>query len=312
MHPREAFPWANHLALELNLTVRDAVRLEGGRINENWQIESDQGVCVFRLYPSGRKANQIEFETDVLDHLVLAGCRVPSVLTHQERRVGELSGRNFVFLEFIDAVPLSLKQAREISPARLAQLLVPIRASLEAYQAPFRPVFETRVFERRLPRLVEQLSAVEEFTTARRVQDLFEQLDEWGAQLDLPSSVIHADIHPGNVLSNGQELWLIDFDDGHVGLRALDWILPALEFSLTDDNRVDEQRYSELLDALSRQRMTHGEEVAEPGLRLLLELKFAVSLADCGERLEDNPYFKLLAQRFARTTLQQPFPELRS
>ena len=310
MQQHEAFPWADHLALELNLSVRGAVRLEGGRINENWRIESDQGISVFRLYPSGRKAKQIEFEMLVLDHLLVGGCRVPSVLTHQKQRIGELKGRHFVFLEFIDAAPLSLKQAREISPARLAQLLVPIRASLEAYQAPFRPVFETRVFERRLPQLVEQLEAAQEFPIARRVQDLFEQLDKWGAQLDLPSSVIHADIHPGNVLSNGQELWLIDFDDGHVGLRALDWILPALEFSLTDSHKIDERRYRELLNALSFQQITRAEAVAEPGLRLLLELKFAVSLADCGEPLEENPYFQLLEQRFAKTTPQQPFPEL--
>src|SRR5690606_33680006 len=103
---------------------------------------------------------------------------------------------------------------------------------------------------------------------------------------------------PGNVLCQGDKLWLIDFDDGHVGLRALDWILPALEFSLTDAHTVDEARYHEILYALSRDRMTPAERSAEAGLRLLLELKFAVSLADCGEPLEQNPYFKLLERRF--------------
>src|SRR5690606_9316888 len=99
----------------------------------------------------------------------------------------------------------------------------------------------------------------------------------WCSQLRLPSSVIHADIHPGNVLCQGDTLWLIDFDDGHVGLRALDWILPALEFSLKGDHTVDEARYKELLHALSVENITPAEQSAEAGLRLLLELKFAVS-----------------------------------
>lgn len=324
MQSSEMLPAITRIADELNWNLRRALRLAGGRINENWLLESDQGSAVFRLYPKGRKAQQIEFETGVVDHLVAAGCRVPRVLSPRDprspgslpapgaSRVREVDDRLYILLEYIDAAPLSLEQANDISPTRLAHLLIPIRAALETYPAPFQPVFETRVFGRRLPQLIQQLEATHQSLLAGRVQELFDQLDAWGSRLKLPSSVIHADIHPGNVLCRGDELWLIDFDDGHVGVRALDWILPALEFSLRGNQTVDEERYQEILSALSFQRMTSPEQSAAPGLRLLLELKFAVSLADCGEPLENNPYFKLLEQRFAKTTPQRLFPELRS
>jgi hypothetical protein len=89
---------------------------------------------------------------------------------------------------------------------------------------------------------------------------------------------------------------LIDFDDGHVGHRVTDWVLPAIEFSFDGRGKLDETRYQSLLESLVPARATVDERKAIPGYRMLLTLKFAVAISVLGDPLEDNRYFTLLRQ----------------
>lgn len=280
--------------------LQDATRLEGGCINENWRILSEQGSRVLRIYPESRRLRQIEFELSLQRYLRERQLQVPQVLGGPFQWQGqEGRPRPVVWLEYLDAQPLSPQQAQVLPVIALTELLAPILEHLESFPPPFRPAHETRIFERRLPTLLAQLNELGKFELREYAARLFEKLRHWERSIKLPSSAIHADIHPGNVLASHEKMWLIDFDDAHVGWRAIDWILPALEFSLDPHTaRVDEARYAQLLESLSATRVKPEEQRAFGNLRLLLELKFATSLAVSGKTFEQNPYLRLLERRF--------------
>lgn len=274
-------------------------RLEGGSINENWLVLSESLSRVLRIYPKSRRLRQVQFECSLQRHLQAGGARVAQVLTEPNQwRDSEGASRPVVWLEYLPAQHLTPQEAQQLPPADLRDLLAPIRALSESYPPPFRPAFETRVFSGRFALLRERLERLGLSTLQAALSELFEKLESWEAALALPTSAIHADIHPGNVLKSGEKLWLIDFDDAHVGWRAIDWVLPALEFSLDPSAaQVDEARYAQLLDALSQSEATGDERKAFAQLRLLLELKFAASLAVSGKTFEQNPYLRLLEGR---------------
>jgi Ser/Thr protein kinase RdoA (MazF antagonist) len=133
-----------------------------------------------------------------------------------------------------------------------------------------------------------------------RLGALFDELQAWEEEVNLPSRVIHADIHAGNILiEEGQpldsgELWLIDFDDAHVSYRAIDWVLPAIEFSLRRDGSLDEERYASIL-ALLATNASPVERAAFPRLRKMMLLKFAAAYSMSGHSRTQNPYLLALS-----------------
>src|SRR5690606_4816581 len=99
----------------------------------------------------------------------------------------------------------------------LLSLLEPIDRALDTLLPPFRPVRETRVFQQRLPPLLRQYGDAPNLRDA--ISRLFEKLQLWEEGAEVPTRVVHADIHAGNVLLSHEgtleegDLWLIDFDD---------------------------------------------------------------------------------------------------
>ncbi|MEM7404717.1 MAG: phosphotransferase [Pseudomonadota bacterium] len=71
--------------------------------------------------------------------------------------------------------------------------------------------------------------------------------------------LIHADLHPGNVLDNGRELHIIDFDDAGFGWHAYDLAIPLLPY----DHRNDFARISDALVAGYRTQRRLGKSVLE-------------------------------------------------
>jgi homoserine kinase type II len=271
------------------------VALSGGRINENARVDHARGSRLLRLYPKGRSPSQIRFEMEVVQHLANQGCSVPRPITSASGSLLiEVESRIAVWMDYLPAEPLSNAAAYTLPASSLGDLLHPVFRSLETFRAPFSKTTETRIFKRRLIALFSLLES-EKPNLTEPVRDLYHRLSVWESSLDLPSSALHADIHPKNVLQQSDgTLWLIDFDDGHVGHRVTDWVLPAIEFSIDERGELDEARYQELLKSLVPARAIPEEKRAIPRYRTLLALKFAVALADLGEPLENNPYLALL------------------
>jgi Ser/Thr protein kinase RdoA (MazF antagonist) len=203
-----------------------------------------------------------------------------------------------VLLEFVNGRPLSLEEGHLLPTKRLAALLQPIEAALEEFSPPFRPVAETRVFHSQMTALYAQLG--DSPAQRERLGGLFDELQAWEEEVNLPSRVIHADIHAGNILiEEGQpldsgDLWLIDFDDAHVSYRAIDWVLPAIEFSLRRDGSLDEARYASILALLATNAST-VERAAFPRLRKMMLLKFAAAYSMSGHSRTQNPYLLALS-----------------
>lgn len=250
---------------------------------------------LLRLYPRGRAEHQVNFEMQILTHLAGRGCRVPEPLREKKGALlSDVEGRIAVWTSYLPGQALSQGPAHRLPPEALKELLDPVYLALEDFRAPFSKVAETRVFRRRFPSLL-QLLERERPQLLRQVSDLFSRLSVWESALDLPSSTLHADVHPGNVLQDEEgNLWLVDFDDAHVGHRVTDWILPCLEFAFDERGQFDETRYQSLLSALVPERATPSERASMPRYRSLLTLKFAVALADLGDPLETNRYLTLL------------------
>lgn len=277
-----------------------SARLEGGVINDIWRLETSAGTRVVRVYPARRQARQVAFEVALHAHLRQGRCAVPEVL-HPKRgeRVALVDGRPAIVLEFLDARPLAFEEGHKLSPERLRALLGPIDRALEEFAPPFRPVAETRVFQGQLPSLLSQFGDAP--LRRKRLEELFLDLKTWETRVKIPTRVIHADIHAGNVLiARGEplesgELWLIDFDDAHVSYRMIDWVLPALEFSLHRDGTIDETRYDRILTLLSQPR-TPQEFEAFSNVRTMMLLKFAASFARVGHPPDENPYLLALGR----------------
>lgn len=283
----------------LGLSTRTlGTRLHGGVINENWRIETSEGARVVRVYPARRKARQVAFEVALHAHLRKLGCAVPQVVIPKEGEpISLVDGRPVLLLEFLDARPLDFDEGHLLSPERLRALLHPVDRALEIFSPPFRAVAETRVFCGQLPALWGQLCDAP--LRRKKLEELFSSLQSWEERIDIPSRVVHADIHAGNILlENNQaldvgKLWLIDFDDAHVSYRIIDWVLPALEFSLHRDGTIDEMRYEHILTLLSGNR-TPQEFDAFSNMRAMMLLKFAASFARSGHLPAQNPYLLAL------------------
>jgi len=285
------------LAQRWDSSAKSARPLLGGRINQTWRIETSGEPLVVRIYPKTRREKQVRFELSIMNHLVKTGAPIPFPKAQASGNIlDRLEGALAICVSYLDAEPISDEAAPSVPIADLAALLCPIREALESMTAPFRPARETRIFEQRMPALLAQLPAKD----AARARDLFERLKHFEEESELVSSIVHADIHPGNVLcSDKGVIHLIDFDDAHVGMRAIDWILPALDFSWRGDGTVDEARYEALLEALIDGRASDPERQALSTLRTLVTLKSAASVADCQTPLSENIYVPELSRRLA-------------
>lgn len=268
--------------------------LAGGVINHNWRVETPDGAVVVRVYPPSRRSRQVAFELEILSHLCSAGCHVPQVVSPAAgSEIPLVEGRCSVVLEHLPASPLTFEEGTAIPVESLLSLLLPIDTALDSFSPPFRPVRETRVFEQRLSPLLRQYGDAPEKRDA--ISRLFERLQTWEERTEIPTRVVHADIHAGNVLLREDtqlgegDLWLIDFDDAHVSYRAIDWVLPSLEFSLRPNGKLQQERYDEILRGLSGRGKT-SELDALPTLRTMMLLKFAATYAASGHRPNENPY----------------------
>lgn len=270
--------------------------LSGGRINRNLRVETSDGPLLLRIYPPGRSSRQIAFEMNLLTHLHSKGCRVPRpVQSAGAPRVLSTPSGHAVWTEYLDGLPLEDDQAFRLEPQELHALLEPVFRHLEDFNAPFSKTTETHVFQRRLPSLLAQLKADGQIATTLKVQELFRHLQALERKLVLPVGAVHADIHPQNVLCNSTgSLWLIDFDDGHVGNRVADRLLPCLEFSFDEHQHLHQERYDKLVEALVLPLATPEEVASLEIYRAILTLKFSVALADLGDPLSRNRYWNLL------------------
>lgn len=105
-------------------------------------------------------------------------------------------------------------------------------------------------------------------------------------------SMIHADLHPGNVIVNGHRLHVIDFDDSGFGWHGYDLAVALKDYQ-------DNQRFPEFQAALIRgyrsARSLSDEALAEIPLFLLIRALASIGWADARPELGHPEYAPGLA-----------------
>lgn len=212
------------------------VTLIAARENTVFRVETPSGPRVLRLHRKGyRSREELTSELDWMAELSRQGVHVPKPLsTLAGDRCVEVVGQLVDMLTFLDGRPLmaSGQWHPEADPVRVAgqigQALAQLHHLSDRWRLPAgftRPswdaaglIGDTPLWDRfwENPSLTPAQAKLFRTFRDRAAHDL--------AVLgpDLDYGLIHADAVPENVMLSGDEVFLIDFDDGGFGFRLFD------------------------------------------------------------------------------------------
>ena len=201
--------------------------------NSNYLVETTQGRYILTLYEKRVAADDLPFFMALLDHVAAKGLPVPPAIKDRDgREIQQLAGRPACLIRFLPGVSLSHPtpaQAHAAATAlgrlhRAVADFAPARANSMGLPT-WRPLLE---------RCGRDMDAIRPglFDGIARALDTVEA--HWPAAL--PTSAIHADLFPDNVLMLGDDVTgLIDFYFACTDLRAYD--LAVMHSAWTFDAR---------------------------------------------------------------------------
>ncbi|MCU6455428.1 homoserine kinase [Sphingomonas sp. A2-49] len=221
--------------------VGDLVSAKGiaeGVENSNYLIDTTTRRFILTLYEKRVDAGDLPFFLDLLDHLAARGLPVPPAIRDREGvAIQQLEGRPACLIRFLNGVSLSQPTPEQAGTAGAA--LGDLHAAVADFAghrpnslgvADWRPLLERcgNDLDRIAPGLFARVDAALE-----RVESAWPH--------DLPTSVIHADLFPDNVLTLGARVTgLIDFYFACTDIRAYDvavmhgsWAFDAAGIPLT-------------------------------------------------------------------------------
>ncbi|MBX7539981.1 homoserine kinase [Qipengyuania sphaerica] len=180
-----------------------------GVSNSNWLVETTFGRFILTMYERRIDVAQLPFFLGLLDHLAEGGCAVPATIHDRDGAAfREVDGKAVALIEFLPGVSPNEPtpdQARAVGAA-----LAKVHLAAQDYDGSRRndlaPADTADILQRcgadALATIDPHLSEVID-----RAADL---VKNWPA--DLPTSVIHSDLFPDNVLMLGHEVsGFIDF-----------------------------------------------------------------------------------------------------
>lgn len=263
--------------------------------NTTFKVTSPQGVFNLRISrPGYQSTSNIRSEILFLSALRLAGFRVPKpwqerLVTASDPLVPE--PRDVVLLGWMDGEfargQLTVERAQRIGRfmARMHEFSISWelpegfdRQSLHAW------AFNPRVpmpFDEPTPLAFEEdrlLLIEEDHATRGLLASLPREADWFG--------LIHSDLHLGNVLFEGDELNVIDFDDTGFGFWLYDFAA-ALCYSVGAENYLELQEAMQCGYAQIRELPPQTRELLSPFLRLR-----AAGIANWVLGRPDNPWFR--------------------
>ncbi len=201
---------------------REAVRLEpltGGTANDVWSVRVDGRLAVGRL--GSRGDADLAWETRLLAHLDRAGLAVPVPIPTTD---GRLFADGLVVMTFIEGVP----PATPDDWRRVASTLAELHRRTQGW--PQRPGWRSSV----------DLLAVDAGTridlTRMPAEGVARCRAAWARLGGRSTSVVHGNpANPGNVRMTPSGVALLDWDEAHVDVPALDLVLPGNAADLGPD-----------------------------------------------------------------------------
>lgn len=188
--------------------------------NSNYLVDTTRGRFILTLYEKRVDVADLPFFMALLDHLAAKGLPVPPAIKDRAGvEIKELEGRPACLIRFLPGV--SLGHPTPVQAHAAARAMGVMHAGLGDF-SPERPnSMGQHVWSDLLARCGPDLDAIKPglFDTLRFALDTVETA--WPA--DLPTSAIHADLFPDNVLMLGDQVTgLIDFYFACTDLRAYD------------------------------------------------------------------------------------------
>jgi homoserine kinase type II len=246
--------------------------------NSNFLIETDQSRFILTLYESRTNPADLPYFHDLLAHLHAQGCLVPRFIEDREGKwLQDVAGRKGCLIEFLSGVSVSAPQAEVAYNVGMA--LGGMHAALNGFDqsranplglSDWRPLFEkcdATESEKLLPGLTARIAAECDYLESN-----------WPS--NLPTSAIHADLFPDNVLTlNGKVTGLIDFYFACTDARAFDLAVTHAAWSFNADGSVYNAAIGDAIVAgyLSRVKLDAVERAALPILARGACLRFLLT-----------------------------------
>lgn len=205
--------------------------------NSNFLIETDRAKFILTLYESRTNPADLPYFHDLLAHLHAQGYLVPRFIEDVNGRwLQDIAGRKGCLIEFLSGVSVSEPQA--VVAGNVGEALGTMHTALEDFSQSrpnplglhaWRPLFEkcdSAESEKLLPGLTARIAAECDYLERN-----------WPS--NLPTSAIHADLFPDNVLTlDGKVTGLIDFYFACTDVRAYDLAVTHSAWSFSADGIV--------------------------------------------------------------------------
>ncbi len=205
--------------------------------NSNFLLETDQSRFILTLYESRTNPADLPYFHDLLAHLHARGCLVPRFIEDREGRwLQDVAGRKGCLIEFLSGVSVSEPQADVAY--NVGSALGAVHAALDGFNQSrpnplslndWRPLFNKCD--------PSQSDILHPGLTARIAAECDYLESSWPN--NLPTSAIHGDLFPDNVLTlDGQVTGLIDFYFACTDARAFDLAVTHAAWSFNADGSV--------------------------------------------------------------------------
>lgn len=203
-----------------------AVKLIATRENHVFRVDTATGAAALRLHRVGyRSVAEINSELLWMEMLAKNGLTVPSPIPAVDGSfLHNVDGVIVSLLSWVGGTPLSKTVASETGYFELGKILARMHTLADAWALPsgfHRPTWDLlgdepswgKFWENPMLSAEQQRRFLEFRRQGREALDTLESSDY---------GLIHADLVPDNILFDGKELQLIDFDDGGFGYRLFD------------------------------------------------------------------------------------------
>ncbi len=203
--------------------------------NSNFLVETDQGRYIFTIYEKRVNPGDLPFFFAMIDHLVAKGCPVPKALTdYASRHVITHGGKHMAMMDFMPG--LSVTHPTPAQAAAVGAALGHMHSALADFEQQRPNGLGPEGWFDLAARCGDDLDKIAPGLRARVDQECAFIKAQW--PYHLPTSVVHADLFPDNVLMVGDRVSaLIDFYFACTEVRAWDLAVTHAAWSFDADGR---------------------------------------------------------------------------
>ena len=204
--------------------------------NSNYLIETTKERYILTLYEKRVDEADLPFFMDLLDHLGARGCRVPRFISDRRGdKLQQLAGRPACLIEFLTGISVTEPTPAQARSAGAA--LGAMHRAAEGFAGTRPNSLDPAGWHDLAAKCGADFDSIQPGLGARVTGELAFLDAHW--PVDLPRSVIHADLFPDNVLMLGDAVTgMIDFYFSCTDIRAYDLAITHTAWCFAHDGSV--------------------------------------------------------------------------